>query len=290
VLSVVAQTYENIEIIIIDDNASPDWNKRVADIANSTGTIHPIKYIRNAENKGSAETRNIGIKAATGEYISFLDDDDIYFPGKIKNQLSYMLDEKSDYCITDLDLYDEYDRLVESRRRSYIKNRTAKDLFRYHLMYHMTGTDTMMFKRDYLLKIGGFPPINVGDEFYLIQKAIEGHGVFSYLAVCDIKAYIHTEKSGLSSGESKINGENVLYDYKKQYFKGLAGRDIRYIKMRHHAVLAYAEKRRGRMSAAIRQGVFSFFSSPSGLIRLFLSMQFKDNNLRPGEKAERGSC
>lgn len=43
---------------------------------------------------------------------------------------------------------------------------------KYHLLYHMTGTDTLMFKGEYLRRIGGFPTIDVGDEFYLMEQAI----------------------------------------------------------------------------------------------------------------------
>ena len=58
-----------------------------------------------------------------------------------------MLENSSDYCITDLELYDENERLIERRTRKYIKRKDADALFRYHLMHHITGTDTLMFER-----------------------------------------------------------------------------------------------------------------------------------------------
>jgi len=48
----------------------------------------------------------------------------------------------------------------------------------------------MMFCREYLLKIGGFPPIDVGDEFYLMKEAICGGGNFAYIQGCHVMAYI----------------------------------------------------------------------------------------------------
>ena len=75
-----------------------------------------------------------------------------------------------------------------------------------------------MFRKEYLDKIGGFPPIDVGDEFYLMKEAITGGGQFSYLKRCEVKALVHTETEGLSSRESKIQGENALYEYKKSFF------------------------------------------------------------------------
>lgn len=271
-LSLVSQTYKSIEIIVVDDNADDEWGKRVKDIIKDTEKCsnYRILYIRNETNKGSAETRNVGIRTASGDYIAFLDDDDIYLPNKIQSQVKHMIEEGSDYCITDLELYDEKDRLIEKRNRNYVKQNNQDDLLRYHLMHHMTGTDTIMFKRDFLLSIGGFPRINVGDEFYLMHKAIEAGGIFSYLPVCDIKAYVHTETDGLSSGESKIKGENELYEFKKKYFDKLCFHDRQYIVMRHYAVLAFAEIRRKSYGNFMKYAIKSFISSPINCARLFI--------------------
>jgi len=271
-LSLVSQTYKSIEIIVVDDNADDERSRRVEEIIKSTEKCsnYRVLYIRNERNKGSAETRNVGIRSATGEYVTFLDDDDVYLPNKIQNQVEHMMQENSDYCITDLDLYDENDRLIEKRNRKYLKQNNQDDLLRYHLMHHMTGTDTIMFKREYLLDIGGFPLINVGDEFYLMHKAIEAGGIFSYLPVCDIKAYVHSETDGLSSGESKIKGENELYEYKQKYFDTLSFQDQQYIVMRHYAVLAFAEMRRKSYGSFMIYALKSFFSSPINCARLYM--------------------
>lgn len=274
VLSLLAQTYKPVEIIVVDDNADDAWNKRVVsvigNIENNTHT--PIIYIKNEANQGSAETRNIGIRAAKGEYITFLDDDDIYLPGKIEKQIFHMLEEESYFSITDLDLFDENDKLVEKRERSYLQSYKIKQLFKYHLLYHMTGTDTMMFKKSYLQEIGGFPPINVGDEFYLMQRAIENGGKFSYLPGCEVKAYVHSETDGISSGESKIKGENALYEHKKQYFERLTPNEVRYIRMRHYAVIAFAFLRMKRIASFAASAIYSFISAPVACVGLLMDI------------------
>lgn len=271
--SLVAQTYPYIEIIVIDDNANSEWNTQVEKIVNSIKISNDYKiiYIKNKSNKGSAETRNTGIKQATGEYVTFLDDDDIYLPNKVKKQVEHMIKEGSDFSLTDLWLYDEKDKLIEKRRRDYIKDFSSDSLIRYHFMYHMTGTDVMMFKKKYLLDIGMFSPINVGDEFYLMQKAIDGKGIFSYLPGCEVKAYVHSETEGLSSGDGKIRGENELYEYKKKYFDVLTKEEQKYIKMRHYAVLAFAELRRGRKIKFLLNSFVSFVSSPIKCSNLLFS-------------------
>lgn len=267
------QQYKNIEIIVVDDNADEYFNARVIEIVENfkkENQFLEVTLITNPVNKGSAETRNIGINTSTGSYITFLDDDDVYLPEKIKRQVEFMEQGDYDYSITDLELYNEKGSLIRKRMRKYIKDTSYESLFRYHLMYHLTGTDAMMFKKDYISEIKGFAPINVGDEFYLMVRAINGKGKFGYLPCCDIKAFVHTGECGLSSGESKVLGENNLYEYKKTFFDKLDKKTIRYIKMRHYAVLSFAEIRRKNIGLFIKYAFKSFMYSPVACIRMFL--------------------
>lgn len=142
---------------------------------------------------------------------------------------------------------------------------------RYHLLYHMTGTDTLIFKTEYLKKIGGFPGIDVGDEFYLMKEAILGGGKCAYFPNCYVKAYVHTgETAGLSSGQGKIDGENALHKEKKKYFDFLSKKDIRYVEMRHFAVLAFAELRRRGFIRFILYSLQAFFVAPIEFFKLVL--------------------
>ena len=263
--SLAKQTYPNMEIVLVDDNGNDEWNSKVSETVEVFRNRYPkikLECIVNNSNQGSSKTRNIGIHSANGDYITFLDDDDIYLPDKIRKQVEFMETNQCDYSITDLILYNEDDKKINRRIRSYIKETTVESLRLYHLKYHMTGTDTIMFKKEYLIQIGGFAPIDVGDEFYLMQRAIEKGGKFGYLPGCEIKAYVHTGDGGLSSGDGKIKGENALYEYKKTFFNKLEAGDIRYIKMRHYAVIAYAELRRKNYVKFISNAMKSFFASP----------------------------
>lgn len=256
--SIKKQDYKKYEIILIDDNDDIDWNRSVRKIVSTFEEEYRgilIKHIENHPNLGSARARNVGIEMAEGEYICFLDDDDEYLEKRITNQLNTMILTEADYSLTDLALYSENNKLIEIRRRNYIKSTEPHDLFKYHLMYHMTGTDAMMFKAAYLKRIGGFDHIDVGDEFYLMLKAIENKGKFIYVPVCDVKAYVHTGDDNLSSGQGKIYGENLLYEYKKKGFEQLDKQTIKYINMRHHMVLAYAYLRMKRYGKTIKEGL-----------------------------------
>lgn len=272
--SLTVQTYPNIEVIVINDNEDESWTAEVQGIIDRIIVSCPslkICHLVNPVNMGSAETRNIGIRAASGEYITFLDDDDIYLPEKVERQLSDMISSDADYGITDLKLYNEKEELVDERRRSYILKTDRESLLRYHMMYHMTGTDTLMFRKSYLEKIDMFPPIDMGDEFYLMERAILREGVFRYSDHCFVRAYVHEEQNGgISLGESKIIGENALYAAKKKYFPRFSRADVRYIRTRHHMVIAFAQLKRKYWRSFLKHAALAMLSSPISAIRITL--------------------
>lgn len=89
--SALAQTYQNIEIIVVNDG-SPDAGA-TAEICLSYGD--KIRYFEK-ENGGCSSALNYGIRQAKGEFISWLSHDDLYEPEKIKTQLGYYVSEKLD--------------------------------------------------------------------------------------------------------------------------------------------------------------------------------------------------
>ncbi|MCK4293064.1 MAG: glycosyltransferase family 2 protein [Planctomycetes bacterium] len=89
--SVRAQTYKNWEMIVVDD-ASKDSTCQI--IEQWARKDERISLLRLSQNKGPAESRNSGIKAAKGRYIAFLDSDDIWLPDKLSLQIKFMQKHK----------------------------------------------------------------------------------------------------------------------------------------------------------------------------------------------------
>lgn len=85
VRSVLRQTYPRIEIIVVDDASRDDTKEVLESFADPR-----IRYVRHETNKGGAAARNTGIRAAQGEYIAFLDDDDEWMPEKTEEQLKVL--------------------------------------------------------------------------------------------------------------------------------------------------------------------------------------------------------
>ena len=272
ILSLLDQTYKNIEIVIVSDNANPVWNIRISEIISELNDEKKITLIINKDNIGSAKTRNVGIEYSKGEYITFLDDDDEYLKEKIEAQVVRMINDNSDFSITNMFLYNRSGKLVDKRCRKGLDNKMNNaSLLNYHLKYHLTGTMTFMFKKKYLLEINAFDEIDLGDEFYLMEKAIVRGGKLAYYNHCYVKAYLHDSKSGVSSGLKKIQGEKVLLTRKLKYEAVLNKKDVNFIWTRHYLVLSYTYLRMHRFFKFIYYLIKSIVNSPYAFFYLLRS-------------------
>lgn len=88
--SVINQTYKHWELIIVDDCSTDNTDEIVAEIDDSR-----IRYFKNNNNFGAAISRNRAICEAKGQWIAFLDSDDLWLPEKLEKQISFM--EKNSY-------------------------------------------------------------------------------------------------------------------------------------------------------------------------------------------------
>lgn len=105
--SVLTQDYGNIEIIVVNDG-STDNSPEV--LQQYDGKIHLITQ----KNQGPAVARNNGIKAARGDFIAFLDGDDIWLPGKIRTQVEYLQNNpQTGLCYTNWLVWDQCQPLAE---------------------------------------------------------------------------------------------------------------------------------------------------------------------------------
>ena len=95
--SVISQTYKNIEIILIDDGSNDGSEKICDDYANLDSRIKVIHQ----ENKGLSAARNKGLEIMTGDYVAYLDPDDVYHPNMIEKLYNKIISEDVDCVIGD---------------------------------------------------------------------------------------------------------------------------------------------------------------------------------------------
>lgn len=262
IISIKNQTYKNIEIVIVDDNSlNSDYRQKIMEFMKQYKDNPDVIYIANPKNVGGSIARNNGINAATGDFITFLDDDDEYLPAKVEKQLTFMLNNDCDMSFTDLKLVNESKVVVDYREYTSLKKFDKTSLLKYHIMRHLTGTPTFMYKAEKLKQIGGFDDAKMGQEFYIMLKSIQKDLRICYLPECDVIAYRHRE-GGISQGRNKIDGENALYDFKKKYFDIFTYRERMFIRFRHYAVLTVAYKRNKEYLKALINGLTMILVSP----------------------------
>lgn len=101
--SVLAQTYTNWELIIVDDCSTDHTDEVVKPYLKDSRII----YIKNDKNSGAAGSRNRALRKATGKWIAFLDSDDLWLPEKLEKQLSFMVQNKYSFSYTNYIEIDE---------------------------------------------------------------------------------------------------------------------------------------------------------------------------------------
>lgn len=104
VQSVLNQTYTNIEHILVDD-CSTDNSEAI--ITEMIAKDSRIKYIKLEENSGAAVARNVGIANARGQFVAFIDSDDVWRTDKLEKQISYMKDNKYAFTYTNFEMISE---------------------------------------------------------------------------------------------------------------------------------------------------------------------------------------
>lgn len=103
--SVRNQTYTNWELLIVDDCSTDNTDEIVASYSDER-----IRYFKNEKNSGAALTRNRAMREARGEWIAFLDSDDLWTPEKLERQLQFM--KENNYVFS----YHEYVKIDEESK------------------------------------------------------------------------------------------------------------------------------------------------------------------------------
>jgi len=143
--SALAQTYENIEIIVVNDGSKDDGKSER--IALSYGD--KIRYF-SKENGGSSSALNCGIRMMEGEYFSWLSHDDLYYPDKIKEEIAYA-DENS-VVFSGADLIDANGEIIKKatglkEARDYIESHSNEHFIAQPSRYYFSGCTCLIPKK-----------------------------------------------------------------------------------------------------------------------------------------------
>lgn len=178
--SVLAQDYKNIEIIVIDDNGiGTEEQKSTCNAISKYFALENFGYIPHEKNRNGSAARNTGLRAASGEFIALLDDDDEFLPHKIRLQVE-MLDRLDDSWGA---AYSSFFRVYHGGLK--VKYNAEKS---GNLLYDMLSMNidtaagsTLLFRREILERVNGF------DESFKRHQDIEFIvRIAKYYKICSI--------------------------------------------------------------------------------------------------------
>ena len=145
--SVLDQTYQNFELIVINDNSLDDTINVINTFKDSR-----IQCISHKKNRGAPAARNTGINKSRGEYIAFLDDDDEWLPEKLEIQLEY-LNHRPNVGL----IYAGYEIVDKDKNKIHrINPKERGNTFHRILHTNFIGSPTVLVRRECFESVGGF--------------------------------------------------------------------------------------------------------------------------------------
>lgn len=176
--SVINQTYVNWELLIVDDCSTDRTDEIVEKFKDKR-----IKYYHNGKNSGAAITRNKAMREAKGEWIAFLDSDDLWMPEKLEKQISFM--KNNGYVFS----YTEYEKIDEESNPLNIYV-TGPEVVNKQKMYNYDyiGQLTMMYSAKYfgLIQI---KDIKKNNDYAIRLKLFKKNDVCCYLLKENLAKY-----------------------------------------------------------------------------------------------------
>ena len=190
--SILKQSYNNLEIVMIDD-CSTDYSAQI--IARYTEKYPNIIYRKQEMNQGAAVARNTALKLANGRYVAFLDSDDMWCEGKVEKQLTYMRQNDAAITCTAMDCIDEYDKPLNSVRK--VRERIN---YKFLLRNTMIATSTVIIDRN---KTGDFQmPLRRGGQDYATWLMLMRNDTICY-GLNEVLSHYRVMKKSLSSNKWK---------------------------------------------------------------------------------------
>lgn len=191
--SVLAQTYTNWEMIIVDDRSTDNTEEIVAKYIENDSRI---KYHLLPANSGASVARTKAMELAEGEYMAFLDSDDIWLEDKLEKQLKFMSDNGYSFSCTSYEQIDEQDNLLNKTIKS-IKKTNYNRL----LLDCPVGNSTVMYNVE---KMGKFEVPNIrkrnDDALWLAMLKKEEY----IWGMPEVLMHYRIRKNSISSNKLKV--------------------------------------------------------------------------------------
>lgn len=205
--SVLNQTFNDFELMVVD-NYSADNTEAVVSSYNDKR----IRYFKNQNNGFVSINRNYGIEKSQGEYIAFLDDDDLWLPEKLEKQVELLDSNKalgliySDCYVIEADGVPEVTYLAH---RKPVRGHAFNELFQSNPIPMLT----VIIRREVLDKVGGFNPLYKIAQDYDLWLRIGEYYPLDFIGQPLAKYRVHRESSFQQNTALAYREELQIMDY-----------------------------------------------------------------------------
>lgn len=197
--SVLNQTYQNWEMIIVDDCSSDNGPDIVKKYQKKDGRIRLIQLDKNS---GGAIARNRAIEKAKGRFIAFLDSDDLWHPEKLEKQIDFM--KRNDYPFT----FTKYQLITEDGKLLNKFIEVPKKInYRKALLFNPIGCLTVIYDSKKMGKV--YMPLIKKRQDYGLWLKILKMGYYGY-GLNETLAYYRLRKNSLSANKFSL----IKYQWK----------------------------------------------------------------------------
>lgn len=209
VQSVISQTHENWELLLVDDCSSDETFSIISNYASHDKRVKAFKLDKNS---GAGVARNFAIQEAQGNYIAFLDADDLWKPEKLEKQLSFMQTQKIPFTFSFYETIDEAGNL----RNETI---TTPSKITYQQLYfcNWIGNLTGIYSVDFFDKIP-ISSIKKRQDWMMWLQIVKQ--IKTAIPVPESLAYYRVREDSISASKWKLIAFNfkVYRDFHKRNF------------------------------------------------------------------------
>ena len=202
--SILNQTYYNIEVILVDDGSTDNTKKVIRQIKDKR-----FRYIKLRKNKGASVARNIGIKRAFGNFITFQDSDDFFHSDKLEKQINNLRKYKSDFdfCKICIHINDTYKEIIPNQKQE--SNILKKELINELCNGNFISTQSILVKKSYIEKYLFDPEFPKLQDYDLVLRILPNVKV-SYTREVLVELYRQNNSLSNSVEKHKIALELLL--------------------------------------------------------------------------------